>query len=138
MTTNDINGIRRLLIHDHAHIEACERAAARKREIQDRWRDKPEVIKELDEEIRKELTEAGQHRQAFAARTELLQFIDLGDKTADELIAEAVCNPLAGWPGAPAVGDDDPEATRPSMTAAERPKTFDLHIAEQLNSQRKR
>ena len=70
---------------------------------------------------------AAHARQSFSASTEMLQHIDLGDTTAEQLIASAVDTPGSGGGvygpgGSPDAGaDPDPEVTGALRTASSVP-----------------
>lgn len=145
MTANDIDSIQNLLLEDIDRMRFADARAQELLEEIDRaftlGKSESDVV-DRSADLRKRRETASEARQSFSARTEMLQFIDLGDITPQQLIASVVGTPggaggVCGNGGTPAAGEDsDPEATHTLMTAADQPKTFDRHIADQLNSQR--
>jgi hypothetical protein len=115
MSTTDIDAIRVLLRQDLERIAAADAEIVELhqaiRDAQQREEDARldpqhefEGWGELSGELPIVQDEATRSRQAFAARTELLAHVDLGDTTVEELIAEAArpVEPapiVAGGPG---------------------------------------
>lgn len=125
MNTN-IDAIRQLLISDMFRLKAAEREAEDLQEAIDRWsqvKGESDMV-EYRADLRTQREIADEARQSFAARTEMLQHIDLGDTTADELVASAGVasgggGGVYGPGGSPAAGaDPDPDATRALRTAS--------------------
>lgn len=97
MSTN-IDAIRRLLAEDIARAKLADQDAAA---VRDKLNDDhdPERSAWRINQLRNHQARASEARQSFSARTEMLQYIDLGDLAADELVASAVGAP-GGEPAA--------------------------------------
>jgi hypothetical protein len=119
MSTTDIDAIRVLLRQDLERIAAADACAAELHQALTACDDTfTERALNLAAELHTQETVASRSRQEFAARTELLAHVELGDTTVEDIIAIAAgpITPTASETGyssgLPSTG------TRPEMTAS--------------------
>lgn len=126
---NNTDAIRELLSADIRRIRLYESALETIRERLDSWTDDDGVDPmQLHRQFDQQFSATEQARQSFAARTEMLQHLDLGGLTADELIASAVGAPSAGLGGRPDVSSSE---ETPTASAA---RTIDQDVRDFLNT----
>lgn len=153
-TTTNIHAIQNLLVCDMVRVREAEEAIETMRQRLDSWTDADGVDPmQLRRDFDEVCAQATQARQSFSARTEMLQHIDLGDTTTEQLIASAVVTSgggggVYGPGGSPAAGTDpDPEVTGTLRTASSVPtspvpaagpgsaaRTIDQDVREFLNA----
>lgn len=126
---NNTDAIRELLSADIRRIRSYENALETIRKRLDFWTDDDGVDPmQLRRQFDQQFSATEQARQSFAARTEMLQHLDLGGTTADELIASAVGAASRGLGGAPDVSSP---GARPTTSAA---RTIDQDVRDFLNT----